>query len=154
KHSCSSSSTHHPLVGQAAAVTLAVHSFFDGMGIGLAFQMSQAVGILVALAVVTHDFADGLNTVNLSLMHQNGRSIAWRLLLLDAAAPVLGALSSLAFHPGKAVLLGYLAFLTGFLLYISASEILPEAHRERPSMAALGMTLVGVMFIFFVARYI
>src|SRR5262245_51193934 len=41
----------HPSVGVLSAVALIGHSFMDGVGIGLAFQVSPAVGLTVAIAV-------------------------------------------------------------------------------------------------------
>ena len=59
----------HPHVGLASALALSGHSFLDGVGIGLGFQVSSSVGITVAIAVIAHDFSDGLNTVIL-MLHQ------------------------------------------------------------------------------------
>ena len=53
----------HPTVGKFQALALAGHSFLDGVGVGLGFQISPETGVFVAIAVVAHDFADGLNTV-------------------------------------------------------------------------------------------
>ncbi len=64
---------HNPDVGVASAVALAAHSFLDGVGIGLAFQVDDTVGFAVALAVIAHDFADGLNTVTVMRTHGNSR---------------------------------------------------------------------------------
>ncbi|HEX3082579.1 MAG TPA: permease, partial [Candidatus Saccharimonadia bacterium] len=52
----------HPQIGVLSALALSGHSFLDGVGIGLGFQVNTAVGIAVAIAVIGHDFADGLNT--------------------------------------------------------------------------------------------
>jgi ZIP family zinc transporter len=52
----------HAQVGALGAGALSIHSLIDGLGIGLAFQVSTATGILVFIAVVSHDFADGMNT--------------------------------------------------------------------------------------------
>src|SRR6185437_4021393 len=52
-----------PARGAFGALTLAAHSFLDGVAIGAGFQASPAVGAIVAAAVVTHDFSDGINTV-------------------------------------------------------------------------------------------
>ena len=49
----------HARVGTLGAAGLAAHSFVDGLGIGLAFGVDTATGILVFLAVIAHDFADG-----------------------------------------------------------------------------------------------
>jgi len=145
----------HPRLGLMSAVAMVGHSFMDGVGIGLSFQISTAVGLTVALAVIAHDFCDGLNTVSLMLMHGNSRRHALLLLAADAAAPVLGAASTLAFHLPPASLMLYLGFFAGFLLYIAAADILPEAHsRARPG-AALGLialTCLGAALMYLAVR--
>lgn len=142
----------HPAVGTAAALALSGHSFLDGVGIGLAFQVNPSVGLGVAVAVITHDFYDGLNTVNLMLINKNSVKRAVYMLMLDALAPVLGAVSTLFIRLSEFQLLVYLGVFAGFLLYIGASEILPEAHSRRPSKLTLLLTVLGVAGIFAVSR--
>lgn len=142
----------HPTVGKFQALALAGHSFLDGVGIGLGFQISGATGILVALAVISHDFADGLNTVSLMLRHKNTDKRALQFLFVDALAPVLGGLSTLLFTLSEKTLLLYLGFFAGFLLYIGVSDILPEAHSKNSSLKTVGMTLLGVIIIFVITR--
>ncbi|HEX6542192.1 MAG TPA: ZIP family metal transporter [Ktedonobacterales bacterium] len=142
----------HPTVGILSALALSGHSFLDGIGIGLGFQVNTAVGIVVAIAVVAHDFTDGLNTVTLMLVNRNTSRRALSLLLLDAIAPVLGALSTLLFTIPNAWLPIYLGFFAGFLLYIGASDILPEAHSEHSSRWTLLLTVLGTAFAFVVAH--
>lgn len=142
----------HPAVGTVAAVALSGHSFLDGVGIGLAFQVNPSVGLGVGLAVVAHDFYDGLNTVNLMLINNNSIKRAIYMLLLDAIAPVLGALSTIFITLNDFELMLYLGAFAGFLLYIGASEILPEAHSKRPSVITLALTLLGVAGMFLVSR--
>lgn len=142
----------HPSVGILSASAISGHSFLDGIGIGLGFQVSPTVGLLVALAVISHDFSDGLNTVSLMLAHKNTIKSAKIMLLIDAIAPVLGALSTLLFSLPENVLVIYLGFFAGFLLYIGAADILPEAHAQHSSKWTIFMTVLGVMFIFAVTR--
>jgi zinc transporter ZupT len=144
----------HPDVGVASAIALIGHSFLDGVGIGLGFQAGNAIGIGVALAVIAHDFTDGLNTVNLLLLNKNQPRRAKFFLLADAFAPVVGAASTLLFTiPGNALPI-YLGFFAGFLLYIGASEILPEAHSKHSSYQTIVLTVVGAAFIFAITRFI
>ncbi|HET8708661.1 MAG TPA: ZIP family metal transporter [Candidatus Saccharimonadales bacterium] len=145
-------SHHHPDVGVFSALALAGHSFLDGVGIGLGFQVGEGVGIAVAIAVIAHDFSDGLNTVGLMLAHKNKTPRAVALLIVDAVAPVLGALSTVFFHVSDAGLTLYLGFFAGFLLYIGASEILPEAHSKHSSYATIALTVLGAAFMFGVTR--
>lgn len=142
----------HPTVGILSGLALSGHSFLDGVGIGLGFQVSFAVGVVVAVAIIAHDFSDGLNTVSLVLNHKNSSKRALVLLLVDSAAPLLGVVSTFFFKLSDNVLLLYLGFFAGFLLYIGASEILPEAHSKHSSIWTLLMTIIGVLFIFLITR--
>lgn len=143
----------HPQVGVASALALSGHSFLDGVGIGLGFQAGTSVGIAVAIAVIAHDFTDGLNTVNLMLLNKNRSRKAFMFLLLDALAPVVGVLATRLFTVSDAGLVLYLGFFAGFLLYIGASEILPEAHSNHSSYQTIGLTIIGAVFIFVVTRF-
>jgi len=146
---------HHPHVGTLSAAVLAAHSFMDGVAIGIAFQVSATVGLAVALAVIAHDFSDGLNTVSLMLRHHNSSRRAFGMLMLDAAAPIMGALATLAFRIPPFQLMLYLGFFAGFLLYIGVSDILPEAHsRAGPGVATrlIGLTCAGAAFVYGVTR--
>lgn len=144
---------HHPHVGIASALALIGHSFLDGVGIGLGFQAGDNVGIAVAIAVIAHDFSDGLNTVNLMLLNQNRSRKALAFLLFDALAPILGVLATLLFHVSSTGLVLYLGFFAGFLLYIGASEILPEAHSKHSSYKTICLTVLGVVCMFVVTRF-
>lgn len=144
---------HHPQVGVASALALIGHSFLDGVGIGLGFQASNTVGVAVAIAVIAHDFTDGLNTVNLMLLNKNRTRKAVLFLVFDALAPVLGALSTILFSIPDAGLVLYLGFFAGFLLYIGASEILPEAHSKHSSYWTILLTVLGATFMFIVTRF-
>lgn len=144
---------HHPDVGVVSALALSGHSFLDGLGIGLGFQAGTSVGIAVAIAVIAHDFSDGLNTVTLMLVNKNNRRRAFYMLLMDASAPVVGAVVGTIVHIGASGLTLYLSFFAGFLLYIGASEILPEAHSKHSSYTTILLTVVGVVFMFFVTRF-
>lgn len=132
----------HARVGALGAAGLSVHSFIDGLGIGFAFHVSTGTGMLVFLAVVSHDFADGMNTVNFVLRQTGDRRTARRWLFADSAAPLLGAIvgSSIAISERG---LGYaLALYTGFFLFIGATDLLPEAH-SHPSWRRVALTIAG-----------
>lgn len=144
----------HPDVGVLSALALIGHSFMDGVGIGLGFQISNVVGILVSLAIITHDFTDGMNTVSLMLIHRNSPRKTLSFLLVDAIAPVLGAFSTLFFEIPNYYLVLYLGFFGGFLVYIGASDILPEAHSNRSSFKLIGLTILGLFVTFIIGRMI
>ncbi|MES2314328.1 MAG: ZIP family metal transporter [Patescibacteria group bacterium] len=129
--------------GILGAASLSTHSFLDGIAIGLAFQVSSAVGIVVTIAVLTHDFSDGINTVNMILKNGGTRTKAFRWLIIDAVAPVLGIVSTLFFTVPAQGLAIILALFSGFFLYIGASDLIPESHHVHPKFLTTFMTILG-----------
>jgi len=136
--------------GKFAVGALSIHSLLDGIGIGLAFQVSTSVGLIVAIAVLAHDFSDGINTVNLVIKNHGNRAEAFKWLLLDAIAPAVGALSTLFFSVPEATLGIILAVFCGFFFYIGASDILPESHHRHPTIWTTVSTLLGIGLIYIV----
>ncbi len=138
--------------GHIRAGSLSLHSFLDGVGIGLAFQASPAVGLVVAAAVLAHDFSDGINTVNVVVQHGGSRAKALRWLLVDAVAPVAGVLVTLLFSVSQESLGLLLALFAGFFLYIGASDLIPESHHQHPKFLTTIMTLLGAAALYTAIR--
>jgi zinc transporter ZupT len=143
----------HPMVGYFGASGLVFHSLLDGVGIGLGFHAGSHVGLLIAIAVIAHDFSDGLNTVSLMLLNKHTVRKSLRFLVLDAVAPIIGLGSTYVFTIPDSFLAIYLGFFVGFLLYIGAADLLPEAHSKQSSYKLIGLTFLGVFFIFIVTRF-
>lgn len=139
-----------PQVGLTAASAMVGHSLMDGVALGAAFQVGGGMGAAVALAVITHDFADGFNTYTITSLYGNARRKALTMLFADAAAPVVGAATTLLFTLPEELLGCYLGFFGGALLYLAAAEILPEAHHDHPARSTLLCTVAGVCFIWLV----
>ena len=112
------------------AGSFSLHSVLDGLGIGFAFQAGHGVGLVVASAVLAHDFSDGLNTVNVVVKNGGTRRSALIWLLADALAPVVGAALSLFWRLPPNVLGVLLAGFAGVFFYIGAVELLPESQRK------------------------
>lgn len=148
------SNRRHPDAGRLAALALIGHSVFDGISIGVAFQISSGVGLIVAVAVIAHDFADGINTVSVMIAHGNGVKHAALMLIADALAQIVGALSTVFTHFRPQLLVVFLGFFAGFLLHVSTSAshtIAPEATRGRVAQL-LGITVAGAAFALLVTR--
>ncbi|MEU9316290.1 ZIP family metal transporter [Streptomyces sp. NPDC048295] len=139
-----------PQVGLTAAAAMVGHSLMDGVALGAAFQVGAGMGAAVALAVITHDFADGFNTYTITSLYGNARRKALFMLFADALAPLVGAATTLLFTLPEELLGGYLGFFGGALLYLAAAEILPEAHHAHPARSTLLCTVAGVGFIWLV----
>ena len=134
----------HNVAGTLGALAMAGHIFLDGMALGVAFQVSDALGYAVFIATIGHAFSDGLNTVSLLIKSGHWNSRATLLLIVDAVMRLSGAALGSYITLSDATLGIYLAIFAGFVIYLSTSHILPEAHARHSSRYTLLATVVGV----------
>ncbi len=146
---------HHHKGGFFGAAELSAHSFMDGLAIGIGFQLEFHVGIIVAIAVIAHDFSDGLNTVTVMLNSGNSLRSSLKMLVLDAVAPVLGILlSTLVIRIPENYLILFLPFFAGGFLYLGSSDLLPQAHEKNDPLVSIAFTLLGFLLIFVITRVV
>ena len=138
--------------GHLGPASLTLHSLLDGLGIGLAFQVAPAIGVVVAVAVLAHDVSDGVNTVTLSLSGGGGAKRAGGWLIADAAAPLVGIGLTRLFTVGEGPLGLIIALFAGFFLYIGAAELTPASHRALPRLWTSVATMLGMAAIWVVVR--
>jgi ZIP family zinc transporter len=100
----------------------------------------------VLLAVVAHDFVDGVNTIVLVVGRGNPlrRGVQW--LLIDAGAPIAGVLVGATYTPSRALLGALLALYVGFFLQVGAGDLLARAFRN-PTARRLLATLSGLALV-------
>jgi len=139
--------------GHLGPASLTLHSLFDGLGIGLAFQAAPAIGAVVAVAVLAHDVADGINTVTLSLAGGGGAGRARGWLVADAAAPLMGVAATRLVAVPVAPLGFAVGLFAGFFLYIGAAALAPRNEpTARPDVRSSLATAAGMAFIWLVVR--
>jgi zinc transporter ZupT len=137
---------HGHIMGPIGAGSLVIHSFLDGAAIGSAFQVNASIGLVVAFAVIFHDFTDGINTVTLMLKNKHKVSRAAIFLIMDALAPVLGVLATTAMAIPQYLLALILAVFVGEFLYIGASTLLPET-KEHTSKGIIIAMLIAILIV-------
>jgi len=152
-HPESDEDEHAHAAGSLGAASLSLHSFLDGVGIGLAFKVSTTVGGIVAAAVLAHDFSDGINTVTMILRNRGRGILAFRWLLLDAAAPVIGVAVTFAFGLSDVHLGLVLSLFCGFFLYLGASDLLPESHHRHPKLLTGVTNIAGAAVIWLTVHF-
>jgi zinc transporter ZupT len=141
----------NPARGFLGAGGFSIHSLLDGLGMGVAFQAGQGVGLTVAAAVLAHDFADGLNTVNVVVKNGGSRKAALTWLIADSLAPVAGAALSLVWLVPESVLAAVLAGFCGFFFYVGALDLLPESQRGGFKIWSGFATLLGAGLLYIVS---
>ena len=138
----------------AGALVLCAHSLLDGVAIGFAFQGSHTTGLIVAAAVLTHDFSDGVNTMNIVLRNGGERARGLRWVLIDAAAPAAGIAATRLWAMPSDRFGVALALFGGFFLYIGASDLIPESFHAHPKLLTTVMTLAGAALLYLAVRLI
>lgn len=109
-----------------------LHNFLDGIAIAVSFLVSPVVGIATTVAVFLHEIPQ--EVADFSVLLASGmkpmRAIAFN--IFSALASILGGVLGYFFSTqvtgALPVLLGFAA---GGLIYIAASDLVPEIHKER-----------------------
>lgn len=131
-----------------------VHNALDGIAIAAAFLVSPATGLVTAIAVAAHEIPQEIGDFGLLLSRGMSRKKVLLVNVISALASTVAAV--LVFALGSAEILPtgiILGLSAGFLLYIAASDIIPEIHAKSPKNKFLDwsvvMLLSGVVIVGF-----
>jgi len=144
---------HGHIMGPIGAGSLVIHSFLDGAAIGASYQVNAAVGLVVAFAVIFHDFTDGINTVTLMLKNKQHVKKATLFLLADSLAPILGIAATFLFFINQTALAIILGIFAGEFIYIGAVNLLPETYKN-PNWKTVFTTILAIILIFILTSFI
>ncbi len=146
-HSCGeyecTSEVHR--IGWMPVLGMASDNIIDGIGIAIAYLINPLTGIIVALSVIVHEIPQGLTTTVLLQRSGQGKRTILFALAVEAILYPIGA--SLAFLVPNALNTAVLAFVTGDFLYISASDLLPDAHKKF-NIKVIFAVIIGAISIF------
>ncbi|MBI3004524.1 MAG: ZIP family metal transporter [Ignavibacteriales bacterium] len=141
------------MVSKAATMSaftgLFIHAFFDGLSISVGTQFDAFLGLLIFVAVLLHKFPEGLTIGSIML---SGHYPKKTVLLSTAGiglATMLGACTVFLFSKVDAKITGMaFAFSAGTVLYVGASDLIPEINKSKdripPLVVFLGMVLFYV----------
>jgi len=134
-------------------LSIILHSFLDGFGIGIAFKISPAVGWVVATAIMIHSFSDGINTVNMITKNKGDRKSAIKWLIIDALSPIIGIITAFLLFIPDYILGSILSIFVGLFLYLSTSSLIPESHHRHPKIWTTISTIIGILVIFLITYF-
>jgi zinc transporter ZupT len=143
-----------PRMGLISTLEFCSHAVLEGLAIGVSFQLQFGLGVFIAIAVISHDFCDGISTLALMLNSGNSLKSSIGMLFIDAIAPALGAAASLLFVVQNYLLVYALSFLLGSFLYIGVGTLLPDAYRMNRSIFTVVFFIVGFLLILILTRII
>jgi zinc transporter ZupT len=133
-----------PWVGTAALLGLLLHTFFDGVAIASAFEMDTSLGVLVFLAVFVHKVPEGVTIASIMMVSGSSERRALLGVGLLGASTVLGVLLTALLAP----LAEYgLAISAGVMLYVGASNLVPEVQKQKDATAGLAVILGVIVYV-------
>jgi ZIP family zinc transporter len=138
--------------GVTAVEGIAIHSLVDGVIYVVTFEVSVMLGILAGIGLVVHEFAEGIITYT-TLLKGNVRekaAMAYAFFIAALTTPI-GAFAAYPFIDkfGDTSIGMMLGFVSGVLIYVSASHLLPEV-RDSEKKHSLVAFLIGVALAGFI----
>jgi zinc transporter, ZIP family len=107
---------------------MTLHSFTEGVGVGVAFGGEQALGILIAIAIAVHNIPEGL-AISLVLIPRGTsvRNAAGWSIFSSLPQPLMAVPAFLFVESFSGVLPLGLGFAAGAMLWLVGAELVPEA---------------------------
>jgi zinc and cadmium transporter len=130
------------------------HNFVDGVLIAAAFLADPQLGLVTAMAIITHEIPQEVGDFLVLLHSGYSRGQALGFNLASSAAMVLGGLLGYA---ALNTLLGIVPYLLGFvaagMIYVAVADLIPGLHRRpelkitflQVTLMSLGVASIWVM---------
>ncbi|MEM0359983.1 MAG: ZIP family metal transporter [Candidatus Diapherotrites archaeon] len=127
-----------------------VHNFIDGLIIAASFVAGIPFGILTTVLIIGHELPQELG--NFGIMVHGGIEKKKALLynFIAQATAVIGGLAGYFFSLNAGSVSFLLPFAAGGFIYISASDLIPELHKEKnlsKSLFSFALFLFGILFM-------
>jgi zinc transporter, ZIP family len=122
---------------------MTLHSFTEGVGVGVSFGGGQDLGLFITVAIAVHNIPEGL-AISLVLVPRGlgvGRAALWSI-FSSLPQPLMAVPAFLFVDLFEPLLPGGLGFAGGAMIWMVFSELVPDALDETSSnLAAIVITL-------------
>jgi len=144
-HACGEEECEIHSLGRFAAIGMASDNVIDGIGIAIAYAINPLLGVLVTIAVISHEIPQAVSSAYmLRSENRSGREVFLILLLAGVMYPVGAALSLLLSEDMYSPMI---AFVAGVFLYVGAGDLLMEVHRRFNAKIVATVLLGGLTMV-------
>lgn len=123
---------NRPLTGLSTGMLL--HNFFEGLSIGMSYEVNVHLGLIVSLALVIHKIPEGLAYSSAMMASSHKRTRTAGSLMIQGASLWLGAGCAVLMATSQAVnemmTAIALSIISGIFLYIGGSSLLPAVNSK------------------------
>ncbi len=132
---------------------MTVHSFTEGVGVGVSFGGEDGLGLFITMAIAIHNIPEGL-AISLVMIPRGMRVFTTALYCIFSSLPQpLMAVPSYVFvETFRPVLPVGLGFAGGAMIWMVFSEIIPEANMDA-STKRIGSIIVVSVVVMFIFQY-
>jgi zinc and cadmium transporter len=154
RHCHYSAESDHPVhpVGYTNLAADGLHNFIDGLIIGASFMVSMPVGIATTLAVLFHEIPQELGDFGVLVHAGFSKTKALLFNFLTALLAILGGAIALWIGTlSEEFSVSLAALAAGGFLYIAATDLLPELHKDvstKKSLAQFAAVVAGLGIMF------
>lgn len=142
----------HGRSGMMIMVGDTFHNFVDGIIIAAAFLTDMHLGIVTALAIITHEIPQEVGDFAILLNSGYSKAQAFKLNLISSFASVAGGvLGYYTLQTMQSWIPSLLALAAASMIYVAVADLIPGLHKraqlrdtlEQVGLIALGVSTVG-----------
>lgn len=128
-----------------------IHNFVDGLIIAVSFMVSIRFGIITTLLILGHEIPQELGDFGVLVYGGMHKTKALIYNFIAQLMAVLGGIVGFLLSGWVEGIIPYiLPFAAGGFIYIAASDLVPELHKEthlQKSLIGFGFFLIGIVFM-------
>ena len=134
---------------------MTLHSFTEGVGVGVSFGGDEGLGIFITLAIAIHNIPEGL-AISLVMIPRGMRvwTTALYCIFSSLPQPLMAVPSFLFVEAFRPVLPVGLGFAGGAMIWMVFSEIIPEANEETSSKQIGAIITISVILMIIFQEYL
>ena len=128
-----------------------VHNFIDGIIIAVSFMVSVPFGVITTLIIIGHEIPQELGDFGVLVYSGFSKGKALFYNFISQLTCVIGGIAGYFLSSTmEGVIPFVLPIAAGGFIYISASDLVPELHKEpklKKSLASFGIFIMGILFM-------
>lgn len=130
---------------------MTVHSFTEGVSVGVSFSGGMDLGLFITTAIAIHNIPEGL-AISLVMVPRGTSPLkaAWWSIFSSLPQPLMAVPAFLFVEVFRTYLPAGLGFAGGAMIWMVFAELIPDANEEaRPRTVALTVTISVALMVLF-----